>query len=312
MDSKDISCIDKAMEFGVKMLSYTKECLMTCDVVYIDYDSRLQDIAIYKQVMSDILDMNKEVILSHDLRIKLEIGPVPVSDTASYWDSLINIPVPVIMVYTQGEHTDQLACELGIRKCFSEAGYKLSQVGSTNAGQFFGFHPVPDLLYTQLEPSEKILSLNYYINNLVSTEKPELLIMGVPNAIMKYDNRILQGMGVLPFIISSAVLGDISVLSINYSDNTKKNYDEINALFKYRFGSPVNFFCMSNVHTSPDDRSGRRRLAYLDIDIDAVTKKINEQVEFDDYHLFNALTEESMMEACRAIQIALVDNVRSF
>jgi len=318
LDGKDACCLDGGEVTNRLLHSFDKELLMDIDVLFVDYNENINNMAIYESVISAAMDACIEIILSREIKGKLEsetpnllLGNNYAIKEKGEKEHLYQICCPVITVLTQGIRTDQFAVELSLRKHFLESGYRVSQIGSHDASGFFGFSGIPSFLHESFDAYEKILKFNHYVKNLAEEESPELLIIGVPNAIMKYNDEIPLGFGILPSIICTAVESDLSILCMYYNSYNIKIFKEMRNYFHYHLRSCVNLFALSNTRISFDNSSGQDKLDYFDLESVFVMKGIEnilKETENFEFHLFNALNSESINEACLLAHSYLTDN----
>jgi len=163
----------------------------------------------------------------------------------------------------------------------------------------------------QRDAYEKTLQFNQYVKDLVDSKQPELLIIGIPNPIMKYNHKLLYGLGILPHIICSGVQSDLNILCLQHGMYKKLFFDELSQHCKYRLGGSADFFNIANVSSMPDlssSDSGKPEINYLNLKSDFVLQSIKD-MNIDSHYLFNALNNNSSKNACEAIQNALTDNV---
>jgi len=312
---QDISFVDGGNSEGIYFSKYCEEALLDCDVLFVDYHENLPKLPFYKEVIEKATELGKEVIISRALREKLSGVPEPLqnptySNEPLKANHMYDIRMPVITVLTSGNSTDQLHVELALKKHFVDLGYNVSQIGSRDICQFLGFPSLPEFLHEPGDAFEKILKTNHFIKNLTEAEQPELLIIGVPNTIVKFNNKILQGAGVLPYIVCNAVESDVSVLCTYYGHTKKEYYNEMSKLGEYRLNCPINFFGISNIGISYDATTFEYGVTYVNLDSDFVLQRMNDEIEPNGYHMFNTLDRESMAMACEAVQDSLSDNVR--
>jgi len=314
LNGEDVSILDGGYLANMTLSDFTKEGIAECDTLFVEYCDSLKDLGLYKEAIESAELMGKEVIISRALAEKLEINISYTKGSCSpkhtSRNKLFDINVPVVMVFTQGAYADQFAVELALRKHFRGEGYKVGQIGSRECSNFFGFPSVPDVLYDCQDVYGNILQFNSFVKDLVDVEKPELLILGAPNAMMKYNNRILQGLGLLPYIVSSAVSSDVSVACMYYGSYKNSFYEDVSQFGKYHLGNPICFFSMANAAISSSSTPDISELEIICLDSEFVKKGISETVISDEYRLFNSLDSESIKRACIEVHDVLAGNVR--
>ncbi|MCL2189115.1 MAG: TIGR04066 family peptide maturation system protein [Defluviitaleaceae bacterium] len=314
-NNKDVSQFDGGTLADITVTDYCQSKLMECDCLFIDYDENISDLSIYKDIIETAKEMSKELIFSSNIKQKLLMAHSQEKDEVSFYadndnDILQSINVPIITVLSHGLHTDQFAVELALRKHFIEAGYKVSQMGSFDIGHLFGFANKPNFINEPRDAYEKTLRFNQWAHELVSMEQPELLIIGVPDSIMKYNNKLLHGMGVAPGIICNAIQSDLSIVCTHYGAYKEMFFDELSQYCKYRFDTQVKFYNLANVTSTPDPANrSHTKLNYIKLDSNYVLNGISD-LKMEKTYLFNVLDAQSASNTCAAVQDVLTDNVR--
>jgi len=316
MDGADVSRLDGGNTANINLTNYTSNLLTECDALYVDYDENLTDLTLYKEAINAAKNIDIKVVLSHKLARELNEEPNswpcgnPLTENPDN-DRLYRIKIPIITVLAHNVRVDQFAVELALRKYFIHLGYKVGQIGSTDLGCLFGIHTMPDFLYEPRDMYEKIIRFNHHVRNLVNTEQPELLIIGVPDPIMKYNHRILHGLGTVPYVICNGVQSDLHVMCTHYNKYKTPFFDELSLHCKYRLGSPVEFFSIANVSLVTDANAtepDKPKLKYLGLSNEFVQHGIQD-IDAGNYDLFNVLNDNLLKNACDAIHEALTDNV---
>ena len=307
---KDISFLDGGETANIILSDYTDEKLEQSDALFLDYGNNPKKDGLYEDIIRYANNLGKKVFISSEFDTGFSDDAI--IQSIKYNDILFDIPIPVITVLSQGDLTNQVAVELALRKYFTDEGYKVSQIGSFKSCHLFGFNSIPSFMYEPHDAYEKILYFNHYVNNLVNIEQPDLLIIGVSDPIMKFSNRKLQGLGLLPQMICNAVTSDIIVICMYYSEYLPKMFYELSNHCKYRMGCEANFFSLANTIFKSDISLGEVRSKYISVDSSTVLDSICKHGESDKYHLFNPLTGTSVDKACECIMSMLVRNINRF
>jgi len=305
----DISRFDGGSFASLTIEDYSSKKLIGCDSLYVDYEESVSDLKIYRDVINHAKKENIEIILSLQLSKKLEkksFESIEITNDLSLYD----ISAPVISILPQGPYTDQLATELAVRQYFVENGYKVTQIGSCEASLFFGFSATPSFLHNPGDACDKIIAFNHYVYELVEKEQPDLLIMSSYDAIMKYNNKIINGLGILPYIMCSAVRPDAIVVCLYHTIYQKKLLEELSLYCQYHLGCPTTLFNIANVSVTADGVE-KNKLSYVTLESTFVLQGILHKMDVDDHHLFNALTEESALQASMKLEKLLSDNVQN-
>jgi len=312
-NGSDINVIDGGDATGLLLEKYADNDLNTCDVLFVDYDENIKTTDIYTDVINKAEKMGKEIIISKKLKQKLSMKyssdeKQVVMKINPETDRLYEVKIPVITVLTQGIRTDQYATELALRAHFINSGYRVSQIGSYCASLLFGFNGLPDFIYENRDSYEKILLFNRYVHEIINNENPDILIMGVPDAIMKYNNQILNGMGLVPYVVCNAVNSDLSVLCTYYGKYTKQYFEETSQFGNFCHNTPIELFNIANTAFAPEMIDEVPKLKFIEVNSNFVMETIDE-ISADAFVLFNALNEGSIKNACKTINDMLTSNV---
>ena len=98
----------------------------------------------------------------------------------------------MVFVASVIENTNKFDVQLGLRKFLQEEGYKVSQIGTKEYCELFGFHAIPEFMYAnQLSEADKIVWFNRICKSIELQEKPDIFIIGVPGATMVFNETIL-------------------------------------------------------------------------------------------------------------------------
>ena len=314
MDGQDLSAIDGGSHAGISLHADFEDAIEGCDLLYLDDSPFLFHDESYEKVRKIAQDKNIRVICARTLSERLHLGG---EDKAAvekeleddiHRNRLAAIDVPVISVLTMGNENDQSHVEIGLRKFFIQQGYRVSQIGSQEFGTLFGFHEAPGFLFANIDGKRKRLMFNQFVRRIVKEEHSDLLIIGVPEAVMKYNNRILAGMGDVPCIMMDAVQSDICVLCTCCMPYTEEYFKELSLFGRYRLNCEITYFHISNsmVMNEEDDQD---RLEHLPLDMEFVVSHMHDGIRPDSgFEIFNSYSDESAEKAYRRMEQELAEN----
>lgn len=183
---------------------------------------------------------------------------------------LLDIHVPVIGVFGMGEYCDKFMTELYFRKFYLEKGYKVMQFGSKEISEFFGFDSIPqDVLDKKIPLTDRVVSFNQYVSERIKMEKPDLIIVGIQEGIMPFNNSILNNFGEDAFVISHALSIDYSVINVYYDEYFEKEFlSYIERLLKYQFNSEMVALGVSDTYCELTAESFGKKAKYYHLDLD--------------------------------------------
>lgn len=312
MEGRDLSEMDGGSYAGIVLYSGSREQLEQCSLAYF-YNSKLvTNNRVYEELIEYARQCGSEVVIDRSLAVRLGLGNVePEADFQDEYpsDELLEPDVPVIAVYSSGEFTDQANVELSIREYFISQGYKTAQIGTEDYSRILGFSAVPSFVTAEgPDMQTRIVRLNHYINRIVKEENADLFILGVPDAIMKYNNKVLNGMGILPFIMSNAVTADIGVLCMYQNSYKKEYFDEMMLYGKYHMNCPLSYFNIANARLLDEDAYTNKQLDYLLLDHNVVMAETDMEMGADEFVVFNSHTEDSADYAYWKMEEELAEN----
>ena len=314
MQGKDLSAMDGGNPAGIVMRADFEEAIDGCDILYLDDSRFLSCDESYEEYRR--LAQEKKIQVMYGRTLSVRLGLDDEKERRGEWraagycesEQLIFIDVPIISVFTMGNENDQGNVELSLRRFFLNKGYRVSQIGTQEYSTLFGFQAMPHFLFADMDGKRKRLMFNQYVRQIVKEEKPDLLIIGVPEAVMKYNNQIPAGMGDVPCIVQDAVQSDIGVLCTCYQPYTVEYFKELSLFGRYRLSCEINYFHISNsMIINDEDYHGR--LEHLPLDSAFVVSHMHDGICSDcGFEIFNSYDEASAQSAFQKMEEELTEN----
>ena len=206
---------------------------------------------------------------------------------------LKKIETPVIFILGIGEKTHKFHIQLTLRNYFLESGYKVSQVGSRNYCELFGFHSMPEFMYSySISESSKIILFNNFIKELDILEKPDVIIIGIPGGIMPLNDVFTNKFGIMAYEISQAVTPDAAVFSIYFNNYQNEHFERLITSIRYRLGIHIDFFNMANIFFDWDRSRETKRMQYLTVESKLTDTRIKDYIDFH-IPIYNILNDEN-------------------
>jgi peptide maturation system protein (TIGR04066 family) len=208
--------------------------------------------------------------------------------------SLQEIYEPIVAVAGLWEDIDKFEVSLVLREKFLANGYSITQVGSRNCCELFGFHSFPIFMYdSTLDAVTKVIYFNRWVKQLSITEKPDVIIITIPGAVQNFSERFTKGFGVLPHLVFQAVVADFLVFCTMYNNSSTKFLDEVSTMCKYRYGSEVDCYHMSNLLFDLNASKERGKVIKSRVFRDMVTQALDEDLKDNEIPIFNLLDSSS-------------------
>ena len=179
---------------------------------------------------------------------------------------IFDISKPVILVFGLGESLDKFEIQVSLRDEFLKRGYKVSQVGSREGCELFGFHSFPDFMYSRsISESNKVVLFNHFIKNIEETENSDVLIIGVPGGIMPFNKTITNKFGILAYEICQAIRPDATILS-TYLYDDYNHLEKLVNIIQYKFNIEINCINISNKKVDFDETYNDNKIHFITLD----------------------------------------------
>ncbi|MGN1146420.1 MAG: TIGR04066 family peptide maturation system protein [Acetatifactor sp.] len=210
---------------------------------------------------------------------------------------LAKINVPVIAVFGAGEYTDKFSIQMFLRKYFMEEGYRVSQIGSRNDSELYGVHPFPRELFDS--GKESIMLFNRYVKSIELDEKPDVLILGIPDAILPVNDEFPCDFGVLPFEVFNAVKPDAGICTLYCGIYSKDFFDNLKICIQYRYGISIDCIAMNNVTIDKGTSYEIGRLKYITVEKKLMSSYLKENQKSE--KIYSAIDKENLQEMAEYI-----------
>lgn len=267
INGMDAGCIDGGEILGLMVSNDFYSSINQCEtILFTEYDNESLDFQkIVLPKINEAIENRKNIIvtleLSPDLVRVLSENCKKKGVKFSYYRDkqqfdfpevmlvhIVDIRTPIVFVIGTSESTNKFDIQLALRQRFISEGYKVCSIGSRRYCELFGFHSFPDfMLKNTMSESKKVILFNRYVKSLETEEKPDLIIIGIPGAIMPYNKEFTNKFGILAYEVSMAVHPDAVVLSSSYGEFKKDYFNDLSNSCKYKFGYEIDCFNLSNM-----------------------------------------------------------------
>lgn len=255
----------------------TTDEINALDYIYITESANKLSMETVLNTLNSFANTNKQLIISNQFHEKPElesfckengIRVMELSDLQKYIGSvdeialrgikLYKINVPVILILGLSPNTQKFELQLYLRDKFINKGYKVGQIGTRECCELLGFHSYPQFM-TDRKHSEvkKIYLYNNFIKEIELKEKPDVIIISAPNAIMSLSERQLFNFGIEAYQICNSVKPDFTILTAPNGEYNDDFFKEMMTVCKYKHNVDVNMFFVSDYvaisHSIEDD-----------------------------------------------------------
>ena len=197
-----------------------------------------------------------------------------------------------------GERTCKFETQLVLRKFFKDQGYKVSQIGSRAYCELLGFHSIPTFMFEPRYEMEKIYLFNQFIKKIELTEKPDVILIGIPGAIMSLNGSNATNCGITAYEISNAVSSDVALFCMYYSNWSTEYYKELQQVVKHKLGFDVQNFVLSNTKLDwMGINEGKNKLKFFTINNSKVESQ-SKELNANEIPAYNIYDKEDAEELC--------------
>lgn len=222
---------------------------------------------------------------------------VDASKLVEYENEIIRISVPIIFVASVIENTNKFDVQLGLRNHLLKEGYKVSQIGTKEYCELFGFHAIPKFMFAnQLSEKKKIVWFNRFCKSIELQEQPDIFIIGVPGATMVFNDVITNNFGITAFEMANAVRPDSSILCVPYENYDAGFLKMLKESSKYKLDMQVDCFNMANKQFDAARSKEEKRLLYITVNTELVDSRIKELNKDAVVPVFNSFNSESAFD----------------
>ena len=247
--------------------------------------------------INHVIEQNIKVAISHganiiDLRESTGIDTEQMQELyTKLKDEKYEIDIPIVFISGIFENTNKLDTELRFQKELAKRGYKVTCVGSRQYSDVTGVHSFPKFMLEKNYEADKIDLFRAFIYNIYITEMPDVIIISIPGASSKFNDKVGNGYGIINYLIASAIQPDFSIVCTSL---TKVNDRELSTAYQYKFGYEIDCLIVSNKRIYYDPGYYSDRVFYEIINYEQVDLLIENSSEKDGIPCFNIFREDDI------------------
>lgn len=258
---KDIGYVDNQAPLGINVETSFDDFVDICDIVIFSQSEHQIDFKkfIYPK-MIETINRKKQIISlinNHDLsdikNLALEQGvsfteyDYSVFDVVKENAYISNIDTPIVSILGLSENMDKFLIQLMVTERLKQIGYNALLIGSRSYTDLVGGIPFPKFMFeNKLSETEKIKNFNRFIKYVETVHRPDIIILGIPGGVLPYNKIINNNFGITAFECMQAITSDFCILSLYSNIYTEEYFTNLQNLFKYRYGSRVDAFNITN------------------------------------------------------------------
>jgi len=206
------------------------------------------------------------------------------------YPSLHPLDVPVVIVAGLWEKTDKFEISLALRERLLKNGYRVTQIGSRDGCEMLGFHSFPGFMFRKdVDAADKVIHFNRWIIQVAEREQPDLLLLTIPGAVQDFNEQFTRGFGLLHHQVFKAVAPDVLIMCMFFSFDPKEFLKEISESCRYRFGTPIDVFHISNLFIDITSSEEVNRVVTINVYREIVSEMLSKRSAASPIPMFNAL-----------------------
>ncbi len=329
-EGNDISCIDEGVITGIKVSNdFNGELELVDTVIWAEYSYYfgLNNQNPFKNIIYNNIQMainkKKDIIclellsesefnhfnkLAKEKKVKFTYYNNSVAITPNM-DLKDSIYIPIIGVLGLNDNCMKFNTQLLIREALQNKGYKISQIGSKHYSELFGFHSFPPYLFdNRINNLEKIYAFKEFVIKIINDENPDIMVIGVPKGILNTSETVIDNFGLISYLISCSVKFDYSILNIPCFTINNNFINEMELLFKYKYGISLDAIFLSNIAVDEIDDGRMNYNAYK-----VLSKKVIENIFKENSNLskpvFSLFDSECDKKIISSIENTLTNNI---
>lgn len=190
---------------------------------------------------------------------------------------LYDISTPIITVAGMGEKTNKMELQMDLVISLQKDKYKVVWVSSRNEALLYNGQKFPTFMYDEgVSEKKKILMYNHYLKWIEQSEKPDVILIGIPGGIMPDSKKQVGYFGITSFEVLNAINPDYFIMSL-YGNTLGKNYlDELRNVMKYKFNVEVDSFYVGDMEQDAYSLDKLAPIEYIHLGQLTVDKRVKD------------------------------------
>jgi len=218
------------------------------------------------------------------------------------------IDVPVILIGGLVESSDTLEILLEIDAELRRRDVCPSVLTKQPAGRLFRYHSYDSIFSLGLSEAEKTGRLNRFTKTIEREERPDVILIEAPDAVMRFNEIDPNGFGIRTYMLTQAIQIDYFVCSVPLELAVTPLLMALSNDFSKRLGSPIHAVQVSNIIVDSADMLQKHALSYVHSTLDRVEAKIEHETASSLIPLFDVVQNgaESLVECLGFCRRSLV------
>lgn len=175
-----------------------------------------------------------------------------------------DIEVPVILVGGVLEEADSFEVLLQLSVKLKTDNMNPLVFTKHPMGALLGFHSMNHIWNnTGISEAQKIKEINSYINYMVEEERPGIILLEAPDAVMRYNDYAVNGFGIRTYMLCQAVTPDRFVCCTPFGLSFENFLNQISLKFEKTLGTPITSVHVSNVFIDYQDLIQKHNISFM-------------------------------------------------
>ncbi len=154
------------------------------------------------------------------------------------------INCPIIAVAGLSENTRKFETILSVSSQLETIGYKVSIIGTRFDTEVYGCYSFP-FEHLSGNETENVISINNYVKEIEKKDKPDVIVIGVPGAILALNDEFHFDFGLLGVQIGNAISTDYAILNILCKDYSAEFFETMKNVMMFRLNMPLKAIVIS-------------------------------------------------------------------
>lgn len=325
LEGKDAGEAYRKNTIGLKVTCDFEKAIAESDVLFVAGGDKCT--MIYKNIidqMKKAIFMKKEVICTLELHQQEINELIKFSNDKSvkftYYNTdkksvlnkeklkIENISTPIIYIGEIMEGFQGFEMLLRTTLYLKEQGYNVLSIGKPKYSNIFKIKSMPEFLYESgISEEHKIYGFNNYIYELENRMKPDVIVIQLPDNLLKYNKSITNHFGIYSYIVSQAVRGDYFIYCYQYDNSGPKMLEMLNEIFKYRFDFEIKAVSMDNKYIEArTDNISNNEIPLLWLEQAVVNDSIKRNYSESSIPVYNCENEKQSNQLFESMMYTLI------
>ncbi len=240
-----------------------EKCLQKVDAVVFAENTIRHGYSGYKERVEEALKKEKKIYIGASLMATLGVDfedeNIHILQKENLTEKIDNaklkdIQLPVLAVIGEGKNCDKFKLQANIRAIIEKNGYSVLSICSNLLGKFIDMEILPGFLFSkQVSLQVKIEAFNNWIYKLQEKSKVDIIVLGCPGGILKFDEYEPNHYSEVPLAMLNAVIADDCILTLYR--NCKQDESSMKSLSDFcqmKYNIAVEEFVMSEQYFKMD------------------------------------------------------------